>query len=127
MMTSHTACVCMERKGEGEGEGKGEGEGEGEGEEGGRGELSHIFFPYSMSAIKYISLQVNCGYARVSIYANSSQTQRGCLACKGIERREHWLSNLSLVLAHSMVYQTTTSTETTALATVPLIKPVIKF
>ena len=59
---------------------------------GGRGELSHIFFPYSMSAIKYISLQVNCGYARVSIYANSTQTQRGCLARKGIDREKRALA-----------------------------------
>ena len=64
----------------------------GEGRERDGGELSHIFFLYSMSAIKYISLQVNFGYARVSIYANSSQTQRGCLARKGIDREKRALA-----------------------------------
>ena len=68
-------------------------------EEGGGGEERetegnyHTFsFFYSMSAIKYISLQVNFGYARVSIYANSSQTQRGCLARKGIDREKRALA-----------------------------------
>ena len=46
-----------------------------------------------MSAIKYVSLQVNCGFARVSIYINSRKTNNmGCLARKGIDRERRALS-----------------------------------
>ena len=45
-----------------------------------------------MSAIKYISLQVNCGYARVSIYLNSMQTKGSCLSRKGTDREKRVLS-----------------------------------
>ena len=45
-----------------------------------------------MSAIKYVSLQVNCGYARVNIYTNSRKTNMGCLARKGVDRGRRALS-----------------------------------
>ena len=45
-----------------------------------------------MSAIKYISLQVNCGYARTNIYSNPRQTKGSCLARKGIDKEKRALS-----------------------------------
>lgn len=41
----------------------------------------------NMSAIKYVSLQVNCGYARTAMF-ECVPTLRGCNARKGIEKEE---------------------------------------
>lgn len=60
--------------------------------------IPHLF--YSMSIIRHVSLHVNCGYARVSIYENSRQTQAaGCRARKAIDtdkRVQHFRSQFSV-------------------------------
>lgn len=58
-----------------------------------------------MSCIRYISLAINCAYARVNIYDNSRDTKFGCLARKTIDKQKRALnfrSQFSMVTTYGI-------------------------